>query len=255
MEEAIRSRDGVPLVAPSVAFELLRPGPGASQVAAHLRDGTLDALLFLSPEGARQLVDFMRPVVAETELRESLSRVCIAARGPKTMRALEDVGLPAAVTSAPPHRWRDLLSALARARTLAGASVAVVEHGVLHLPLRQGLLEEGAEAIELSLYRWVIPEDTEPLRAVLAQLEQVAAFLFTNGAQVDSVFSLAESLDRRSALMTALTSRLVAAIGPATAERLSAFGVEVNLVAPEGTITSLVEATAARLAFPGPHAL
>lgn len=237
-------------MAPSVCPELLEPGPGAVEFASQLREDAIDAVLFLTPSGARPFFDFCRPVVSEAELRAGLADRCIASRGPKTTRALRELGLHPTAESRAPHTFRELLKVVDATISLAGASVAVVEHGALHLSLRNALLEHGAHPIELAVYRWVLPENVEPLKALLQAPDLARVFLFTSGAQADSVFSVADELGVRRSLIAALRRNLVGAIGPVTASRLQAFGVEPTLVASEGTMPCLVREAAEALHRP-----
>ena len=62
----------------------------------------------------------------------ALSRTRIAARGPKPVAVLRELGITPWVTAPEPNTWRELLAALdlkAKDHPLAGSRVAVQEYG------------------------------------------------------------------------------------------------------------------------------
>lgn len=248
MAELVARQGGEAVVAPATRVVPLDPGPDAVELAARLRDGRLDAMLFLTDTGVRLLPEVMAPVIGRDALLSHLSALRLGARGPKTAGALRELGLPDAVVSEPPHTWRSLVTSFDGAFSLAGRAVAVQESGRVHARLRAMLMELGAEVIEVAVYRWALPEDTAPLAAAAEGLAQgtIRVALFTNGAQIDHLLSLAAELGFDDPLRRALRGAVVGAVGPHCASRLAVFGIEAGIVADPPRMERLVEETAAR---------
>jgi uroporphyrinogen III methyltransferase/synthase len=107
------------------------------------------------------------------------------------------------------------------------------------------LLEaRGAEVVTLPTIAIAPPEDWGPLDAAIRMLGAYRWVVFTsvNGVEAFQARLILAGLDARS-----LAGRLVAAIGPETAERLRRAGVEPDLVPDEYRAEGLLEALAARL--------
>ena len=131
-----------------------------------------------------------------------------------------------------PFTTTEILQAL-EAVPLAGARVLVQRYGVANVELEETLKARGAQVIEITTYRWALPQDTRPLFNLIGALErgEVDAVAVTNAAQVYNFFALAERSDRTIALRDSLNRTLVASIGPVSSEALKKFGVAAGLEA------------------------
>ena len=100
----------------------------------------------------------------------------------------------------------------------------------------------GAEVIEAPTIRVEPPEDLGPLREAVGQLELYNWIVFTSVNAVDAFFAAlgAAGLDSRALARTKLCS-----IGPATADRLAAFGLRPDAQPPQYTTDSIADAIAA----------
>jgi uroporphyrinogen-III synthase len=93
------------------------------------------------------------------------------------------------------------------------------------------LTSGGAVVETLTIYRSTIPANVESVLDFVAGLEkgQFQVVLFTSAASASNLFSIAEREIPRSHLINLLRSRLVGAIGPATAERLRELGIDPSV--------------------------
>jgi len=105
-----------------------------------------------------------------------------------------------------------------------------------------GLLEaRGAEAIEAPMIRIAPPEDFGPLDAACTSVHEFDWIVFSSANAVDVFIKrlLATPLDLR-----AMKGVNLCAVGPATAERLRALGLKVDLVPAEYRAEAVVEGLA-----------
>ena len=74
----------------------------------------------------------IEPAPGRERFLAALARTRLAARGPKPVAALREVGLTPWVTAPSPNTWRELLATLDARRdeaALSGARVAIQEYG------------------------------------------------------------------------------------------------------------------------------
>ncbi len=246
--DLVLRRGGEVVLAPATTIVPLEPGPGAVELAARLRAGDVEAMLFLTDTGIRLLPDLMAPIMGRDELLGRLAELRLGARGPKTAAALADLGLPEPVVSAPPHTWRSLAAAFDEAFPVTGRVVGVQETGRVHAPLRAELMDRGAEVLEIAVYRLALPEDTAPLAEAARGLVSgaIRLALFTNATQIEHLMTVAAQAGIAEPLRRALEGVVVAAIGPYCADRLSAFGVRADIVPDTPRMDRLVAEVAAR---------
>jgi uroporphyrinogen-III synthase len=161
----------------------------------------------------------------------------IAAVGDRTAAALRRAGVAVDRVAADPS-GAGLAHELAAAG-VAGARILVPAAADGRAELADGLRAAGARVTVVAVYRTVAltPEELAPLRARLESGEIEAAAFFAPS----QVAPLAGVLGRL---------RLVAAVGPTTAEALRAAGVRVDVVAPEPTAEALARAIALRYKNP-----
>lgn len=179
-------------------------------------------------------------------LLERLSASRIFVRGPKAAGAVRGAGLREEF-SAPEESNAGLFEGL-RDAGVGGARVAVQLHGTL-LPELTGLLRDaGADVVEAQPYRWLSPENVEPVHALVDGVVagRVAALAFTSAPAATNLLTLAGS--RREELLAALRGPvLCACVGPVTAAPLEAEGVPT--VQPERQrLGALVKLLVAELA-------
>ena len=115
--------------------------------------------------------------------------------------------------------------------TLAGCRVAVQLHGEPLPDLVQTLRATGADVIEVPVYRWVPPDDEQPLRRLIeataaGTLDSVA---FTSAPAATNFLRTADALGLADEVKGALNGRVLAAcVGSVTAGPLIRAGIPVS---------------------------
>jgi len=171
----------------------------------------------------------------ELPLREHLQQARVLARGPKARGAIRGAGLVDAWSPASESSAEVLEHLLSGAEgPLPGRRVAVQLHGDPLPELVAGLVRAGAEVVTVPVYRWVLPEDTAPLRRLVASIATrgVDSVTFTSAPAAAGLLQVAGEEGVRAAVLAALADAVLpVAVGPVTAAPLAAAGV--RCVQPE----------------------
>ncbi|HEX3743084.1 MAG TPA: uroporphyrinogen-III synthase [Bryobacteraceae bacterium] len=220
MAELIRRNGGEPFVAPSMREVPLEADEATARFAAGLYAGEFDMMVLLTGVGTRQLHRLLGPPFVE-----ALGKLTVAARGPKPVAALREMGLTAAVVAREPNTWRELLRAL-EGRT--EKRIAVQEYGRPNPELLAELRSRGADVTAVRVYQWDLPEDAGPLFEAARRLAagEFDAALFTTGIQMAHLARAAREQGMEDTALEALRRCFVGSIGPTTTEALEEFGVQ-----------------------------
>ena len=130
---------------------------------------------------------------------------------------------------------------------LRGKVVAIQHYGEPNVFLRDALLDLGAELLEVSLYRWELPEDQGPLSRFLEDVQRgsIDVVAATSQAQVRNLFTLAEHFGQEKALRDVLNGAVVvAAVGPVAARAWQERGVTTQIVPEHPKMGHLILAIA-----------
>ncbi len=238
----IRNQQGEATVAPSMREVPLEENTEALAFAGRLFAGEFDMMVLLTGVGTRALAKVIASRYPPGAFREALGKLTVAARGPKPVAALREMGLKPDVVAPEPNTWRELLAALQGRNE---KRVAVQEYGRPNEALLAGLRERGHEVTRVPVYEWMLPEDTGPLRAAARRLA-ARAFdfaVFTTSLQVDHLLQMAgeEGVDVIPALRT---HTVVASIGPTCSERLAECGIKPDLEPSHPKMGFLIKETA-----------
>jgi uroporphyrinogen III methyltransferase/synthase len=189
-------------------------------------------LVFTSQHGVKFFVDRM---AALSEHIERLGQIKVAAVGPGTGAALQNVGRK------PDYVPEEFLTEriVYGLGHVEGKRILLPRADIASRVLPERLKERGASVEEVVAYRTIVPQDLsiERLRLILKQGVDVATF--TSPSTVRNLSQVTEG-----SLGDLLRSVKVACIGPVTAEAAMALGVRVDVVASNHTIDDLVEAIA-----------
>jgi uroporphyrinogen-III synthase len=223
--------------------------------------GPVDVAVATTGIGFRAWVEAAEGWGLGDELRVTLGKARVLARGPKAKGAIRAAGLvehwsPESEASA------ELLEYLLESG-VDGQRIAVQLHGEPLPDFVDPLRAHGADVVEIAVYRWTGPADPAPLERLLDSVlaGQIDALCFTSAPAAASLLRAAERGGRLDELLALLRAQvLVACVGPITAGPLSRKGIPV--VQPDrGRIGSLVRtlsvalpARAVRLPI-GPHQL
>jgi uroporphyrinogen-III synthase len=184
-----------------------------------------------------------------SDIREGLTRATVVCRGPKPLAVLKREGLPAHVRAQAPHTTRELLEALL-AVDVRERAVVFVHDGGGSRTVPDALSARGARVFEVRPYEWALPEDVEPLEALVARLVagELDALAITTQIQARNLFHVADSIGARAALTDALRTRVVvAAVGPTCARTLEELGAPPHVVPEASKMGPLVLALASHL--------
>lgn len=245
MAELIRRQGGDPFVAPSMREVPIENNAEAFAFAERLFAGGYDMAVFLTGGGTRALNKVLASRYPEERFAEALRGIAVAARGPKPVAALRELGVPVAVMAPEPNTWRELLAAL---RGRAERHIAVQEYGRPNPELIAGLREGGAEVTPVRVYQWDLPEDTGPLREAARRIAAGAAdaVIFTTAIQVAHLYRIADEEALHDAVDAGLRRALIASIGPTTSEMLAEFGLSPGIEPSHPKMGFLVKETAER---------
>jgi uroporphyrinogen-III synthase len=218
--ELIRKQGGEPFVAPSMREVPLAENDAVFQFADKLAAGGFDMIVLLTGVGTRQLSRLLGPRFAE-----GLRTVTVAARGPKPVAALREMGLTAAIVAPEPNTWRELLTAL---EGRPERSIAVQEYGRSNPELIEGLRVRGAEVTPVRVYQYGLPEDPGPLREAARRLaaDGFDLALFTTAVQIANLAEVARELGIEEQVLAGLRRCRIGSIGPTTTEALEEFGLQ-----------------------------
>jgi uroporphyrinogen-III synthase len=239
--ELIRKQGGTPFVAPSMREAPLSANDAIFDFARRLAAGEFDMIMLLTGVGTRQLHRILGdPFV------EGLRRVTIAARGPKPVAALREMGLTAAIVAPEPNTWRELLAAT---EGRPERRIALQEYGRSNPELIAALEARGAEVTPVRVYQYALPEDLEPLHEAARRLAagEFDVALFTTATQIDHLALIAREQGIEEQALAALRKCRIGSIGPTTTEALEEFGVHPDFEPSHPKMGILVLEAATRL--------
>lgn len=229
MTKLIRTYGGEPFVVPAMREVSLDSNRLALEFMEKMIAGEFDLVIFLTGVGVRALMSIVEGAGKRDDFLASLKKSRIAARGPKPVAALKELGVPIAVVAPEPNTWREMVLALEEefGEALTGFRVAVQEYGTSNPELLEALAEKSASVTKVPVYQWALPEDLRPLREAVLGISSggVDVVLFTTAAQAIHLFQIATQMDSVDDLRTGLRSVVVASIGPTTTETLNQYGI------------------------------
>ena len=227
IEKLIRYHGGVPRVAPSMREIPISQSTDALKFAKNLLAGEFDIVILMTGVGIRALLKAVTTKYPEKEFIRALRKTTIVARGPKPVAALREMGLKAKITVPEPNTWRDILIALDSELQLKGKRVAVQEYGISNKEFIKSLRKEGARVTAVSIYKWALPENLEPLRDAIKSIKKSGEdiTIFTSSQQIYHLFEVASQDGSQDKLKEGFKKIVIASIGPTTSETLNRFGI------------------------------
>ena len=193
--------------------------------------GRLDFAVATTGIGFRGWLDATETWGLAEALHGALAGATILARGPKARGAVRAGDLREAWSPESESSTEVLEHVLAH-YDLAGARVAVQLHGEPLPDLVDSLRAAGAEVIEVPVYRWVPPEDEQPLRRLVDATAGGAldCVTFTSAPAAVNFLRTADELGCRAEVLAALKGPvLAAAVGSVTAGPLLRADIPVAL--------------------------
>jgi uroporphyrinogen-III synthase len=224
LAELVRRLGGAPVLAPSVR-EIPRPEETAAFVD-DLASNRFSVIIFQTGVGTAAILRSAEERGRLNDVLAAMRDATLVCRGPKPTAVLRRHGLEPTLVPPKPFTTTEVLEVL-KPLDLTGRRVALVQYGEQNRALADALRARGAELAEALPYEWALPEDAEPLRALVRGREAlVDALAFTSQVQVRHLFVVAEQLGLGEALSASLSSTIiVGAVGPVCADALKAMGV------------------------------
>jgi uroporphyrinogen-III synthase len=253
MAKLIESYGGQAIVAPSMREVPLESNTEAVAFARDLMAGGFQMVIFLTGVGTRALARVVESAMPLDGFRAALSKIFVVARGPKSVAALKELGVPITVAVPEPNTWKDLLRALderSGSIPLQGTRIAVQEYGSPNTELLEGLATRGAIVTRVPVYQWALPEDTAPLRKAVESLAraEIDVALFTTSVQVMHLLGVARDMKLEDAVRSGFKRIAVGSIGPITSEQLRQQGVPIDFEPEHPKMGFLVNEAAKRAA-------
>ena len=192
-----------------------------------------DVVVFMTDLGVDTSFETAESAQLGDGLCKMLEQVEVGARGPKAAAALLSAGRPPDWI-AEPARSEEVLARLTR-RGVEGQHVALQVDGDDSASLPKQVAALGARVTCLSLYRWTLPEQLDPARALVEAVvdRSVDAITFTSRPALRGLFAVAAEMDVLEQLVDALCGEVVpVCIGPVCAAEARALGL-TRVIEPE----------------------
>lgn len=230
MADLVRKYGGIPLAAPALAEV---PDLDPVLIAQQVRDWQTqvpDIFIFQTGVGVKALFVATDDLGLTDRLLQVLADSQIVVRGPKPTAVLRSRKVRIDLTAHDPYTTAQVLTELDTV-SIAGKHIVVQRYGDINLELQHALEARGAKVSEIATYGWSLPENIQPLIALMDALDAktVDVVCFTSASQVYNLFSVASQLGRDSTLQSGLNNSLVASIGPVCTVALNKYGIRVDI--------------------------
>jgi len=230
--DLVAKHGGVAVAAPALREIPISENPAAQSFIHGLKHGAFDIVIFETGVGIRYLVESIEDHIPLEDWAALLARVTVIARGPKPASVLRSLGAIIDHQVPEPNTWRETLGLIDKRVPIAGMKVAVQEYGKPNQELLNGLEKRGAIVTRVPVYRWALPEDTQPLRQAIEQIldGKISVILFTAAQQVEHLLEIARQLNAETPLREQIVrSVVVGSIGPTTTEALRNHDLPVDI--------------------------
>lgn len=222
LADKIRALGGEPIEFPTIDFAPLEDFSEMDRALARVDE--FGWIVFTSANGVRAVAERLHTLGKEPRVIASAK---VAAIGPATARALQDLGLQVDFV---PTKFLGEQIAI-ELPIERGQRVLLLRADIASNALEHGLGARGVEVRNVNTYRTVMPA------AQAIDLGQVNAVTFTSSSTVRNFAMLAPRATR-----SILQRVAVFCIGPVTAETARELGLRVDAVAAEHTVDGLVNA-------------
>lgn len=237
---------GTPFVSPSMREVPLDRNKEAVDFAYRIMTGEIGVVIFLTGVGFRHFLATVEKHLDKQRLLDAMSDIITIARGPKPVAAMREVGMQPTYRAPEPNTWREVLQLVDQSVPVANVTIGLQEYGVTNHSLIAGLEARGARVVNVRVYQWEFPEDTQPLEENIRAMcrGERDCLLLTSAHQAVNLMRMASDLECESELRTALDRLVVASIGPTTSEMLQHLSLPVDIEASPNKMGHLVQAAA-----------
>lgn len=249
IKKLIAYHNGNPRVAPSMRELPEVESPDVDIFSKDLFDGKIDILILMTGVGTRFLSNMIIERSGAERYLDALKNTSILARGPKPVAALRELNLKPDITVPEPNTWKDILKTIEENDiNIRGKNIFVQEYGTSNVKFIESLENLGAIVKRITIYKWALPEDTEPLREAVKSISngREDCLLFTSSQQVVNLLTIAAEEKCEESLRKGLQNAVVASIGPTTTEALKDKGISVDYEPNSPKMGNLVREMARR---------
>jgi uroporphyrinogen-III synthase len=228
--------------------------PDEPPVTAWLSDLVADHfgwVVLFTGEGLRRLLGFADRAGMREAVIAALARTRTLTRGPKPVRALQEIGLKPTDIAAVPTT--DGVIAALGTHDLRGVTVGVQHYSESNPALSAFLSEAGACERGVLPYVYAPRSDADRIVDLIRRLASgtIDVLVFTSSMQVDRLYEVAVEQKIEAELRDGLTKTRVAAVGPVVAENLRGRGANVGVCPEQGwQMKNLVQHIKRTLTFP-----
>jgi uroporphyrinogen III methyltransferase/synthase len=242
LSERLRVLGAIPVEFPTI--EILPPESWADADHCIQQLIRYDWFIFTSVNGVKFFLD--RVWALGRDLRD-LKGPSICAIGPKTAEALE--ALKVRVEFVPQEYRAEAIFEGLKKEKLKGRSILIPRAKVARDVLPEELRKAGAVVDVVEVYRTVLPKENVAEVRDLLRKRGISAITFTSSSTVGNFVEMLGPKEAQD-----LTAGIpVASIGPITAEKAKALGIETTVMPAEYTIPSLVQALVEYFKRGDPH--
>jgi len=232
--QLIANNGGLPIVAPSTREVPDIPQEDELQLIRGILAGEFDVVIFMTGVGARAFIDAAATAVPREEFLSALRKTRVIVRGAKPAGVMREFGIPIWVNAPEPNTWREIVQVIeqnADAVPLRGLRIGVQEHGAPSSEMYEALRQRGASVFAAHVYRWELPEDTEPLKNAVRAVGagNVDVVMFTSSVQLNHALKIAAELQLKQEFIAGLNRAVVASIGPVASAALRENGISADI--------------------------
>lgn len=223
----VKRHGGEPINAPALREVSIDATDEVARFLNFLNSGEIKFVVFQTGVAVAGLITEAEKLDRKAELLNALRKVTTICRGPKPTAVLARNGIKPSLNADEPYTTADLIAVMTEI-DFTNQGVAVLHYGERNLELAKLLEVRGAKLLELCLYEWQLPENLEPLKNLIDDLQQskIDAVAFTSQIQARHLFQVAQDLGRSDELLNSLNHKtVVASIGPTCTAALLQLGV------------------------------
>ena len=230
IEALIQKEGGIPFVAPSLREIPLEKNSEILEFGRKLFSGEIEILILLTGVGTRFLIEVLKTKYELEEIQSRLKSTILIARGPKPIAALAQIQLKPTMSIPEPNTWHEIVKTLEQKNLIASRKIAIQEYGTSNEALTKSLKEKGGQVFVVSVYRWELPENLEPLKTAIQKIAEgkVDILLWTSAQQLVHVLKVARELGQEEAFRQGAKKAVIASIGPIASEALRHNGFSVD---------------------------
>ena len=226
----------------ALEFPIIRIEPPSDRNSLQALDEALhqlrvyDWIVFTSPNGVEFFFRRLRELKIDVR---ALHAAKLATVGPKTAEALLDRGLLA--ESIPDEFQAESLLTTMLQQMQPGARVLLPRADIARETLPSALRQHGMLVTEIDVYKTVLTDEYGESLLQALRSHSVHIVTFTSSSTVRNLFEILQRMGVEAPLQL-LEGVKVACIGPVTAATAVEYGLNIDILANEATVESLVDA-------------